>query len=72
LRTSLERGIEIMKALQGRLSGIALPKLILDTPGGFGKVPLQPDYVIARSEGVTRLRTPREVEVNYFDPPESR
>lgn len=70
LRTSLERGIEVMQALQGRLSGIALPKLILDTPGGFGKVPLQSEYVIAKGKGVTRLRTPREVEVDYFDPPE--
>ncbi|UCH30865.1 MAG: KamA family radical SAM protein, partial [Myxococcales bacterium] len=38
LRTPLRRGIELMATLQGRLSGIALPKLIVDTPGGFGKV----------------------------------
>jgi len=67
LRTPLSRGVEIMEALQGRLSGIALPKLILDTPGGFGKVPLGPDYVVARSGSVTRFRTYRGVEVDYVD-----
>src|SRR6185436_676814 len=68
LRTPLETGIEILERLQGRLSGIALPKLIVDTPGGFGKVPVGPDYVVARGEGVTRFRTPRGVEIDYLDP----
>lgn len=68
LRTPLQTGIEILEQLQGRLSGIALPKLIVDTPGGFGKVPVGPDYVVARGEGVTRFRTPRGVEVDYLDP----
>jgi lysine 2,3-aminomutase len=69
LRTPLETGIRLMEALQGRLSGIALPKLIVDTPGGLGKVPVGPDYVISRSDGVTRFRTFRGVEVEYLDPP---
>lgn len=69
LRTPLDTGIRIMEALQGRLSGIALPKLIVDTPGGFGKVPVGPDWVIARAGGTTRFRTPRGVEVEYVDPP---
>ena len=70
LRTPLERGVQIMEQLQGRLSGIALPKLIVDTPGGFGKVPHGPQYVLSRDEqgGVTRFRTPRGVEVDYVDP----
>lgn len=70
LRTPLARGVEIMEQLQGRLSGIALPKLIVDTPGGFGKVPHGPSYVLERDEqaGVTRFRTPRGVEVDYVDP----
>lgn len=69
LRTPLQRGVEILGELQGQLSGIALPKLIVDTPGGFGKVPLAPDYVLAKAPGVTRLLTPRRVEVDYIDPP---
>ena len=70
LRTPLERGVQIMEQLQGRLSGIALPKLIVDTPGGFGKVPHGPDYVLSRDaeSGVTRFRTPRGVAVDYVDP----
>ncbi len=70
LRTPLDRGIEIMRSLQGRVSGIALPKLIVDTPGGMGKVPVGPDFVVARSPGRTRFRTHRSVEVDYIDPPE--
>jgi lysine 2,3-aminomutase len=70
LRTPLETGIRLMEALQGRLSGIALPKLIVDTPGGMGKVPVIPNYVVSRSPGVTRFRTWRGVEVDYVDPPD--
>jgi lysine 2,3-aminomutase len=70
LRTAVSKGIEIMEQLQGRLTGIALPKLIVDTPGGMGKVPVGPDYVVARADGRTVLRTWRGVEVEYVDPPE--
>lgn len=69
LRTPVQTGIDIMEQLQGRLSGIALPKFIIDAPGGFGKVPVGPNYVILRENGVTRLRTPRGIEVDYVDPP---
>jgi lysine 2,3-aminomutase len=69
LRTPLSRGLALMEALQGRLSGIALPKLVVDTPGGMGKVPLTPDAIVHRGEGTTRLRTWRGVEVDYVDPP---
>jgi lysine 2,3-aminomutase len=69
LRTELGVGIRIMEQLQGRLSGIALPKLIVDTPGGLGKVPVGPDYVVSRRPGITRFRTHRGVEVDYVDPP---
>jgi lysine 2,3-aminomutase len=68
LRTPIGRGVELMAALQGRLSGIALPKLICDTPGGRGKVPLGPDYVVARAAGRTTLRTFRGELVDYLDP----
>jgi lysine 2,3-aminomutase len=57
-----------MAELQGRLTGIALPKLVCDTPGGHGKVPLLPDYVVARRPGRTTLRTFRGEEIEYIDP----
>lgn len=69
LRTPIATGIAIMEQLQGRLTGIALPKLIVDTPGGMGKVPVGPDWIVARSPGRTVLRTHRGVEVEYLDPP---
>jgi lysine 2,3-aminomutase len=69
LRTPLARGLALHEQLQGRLTGIALPKLICDTPGGKGKVPLSPDYVVRRDDDVTVLRTFRGEEVTYTDPP---
>jgi lysine 2,3-aminomutase len=69
LRTPLQRGVDLMRELQGRLTGIALPKLICDTPGGRGKVPLSPDYVVHRGPGRTVLRTFRGEDVEYLDPP---
>ena len=73
LRTPLARGIAIMDQLQGRLTGIALPKFICDTPGGKGKVPLLPDYVVDRhTPGQTVLRTFRGETVTYVDPPPPR
>ena len=68
LRTPLRRGIALMERLQGRLSGIALPKFIVDTPGGHGKVEVAPATIVSQSAGVTRLRAPTGVEVEYFDP----
>ncbi|MCB9658208.1 MAG: KamA family radical SAM protein [Sandaracinaceae bacterium] len=69
LRTPLSTGVDIMGALQGRLSGIALPKFIVDTPNGRGKVPVGPETVVARGEGSTTLRTFRGELVDYIDPP---
>ena len=69
LRTPIESGLRLMEDLQGRLSGIALPKLIVDAPGGLGKVPILPDYVVKRLPGRTVLRTFRGTEVEYVDPP---
>ena len=68
LRTPLARGIALMEQLQGNLAGIALPKFIVDTPGGMGKVPVGPDYVVSRAPGRTTLRTHRGVTVEYIDP----
>jgi lysine 2,3-aminomutase len=44
-RTSLERGVEIMRALRGPVSGLAIPHYVVDLPGGKGKVPVGPRYV---------------------------
>lgn len=68
LRTPLKRGLELMQQLQGRVSGIALPKFICDTPGGKGKVHLAPNAVQDMSGGRTTLKTFRGELVDYIDP----
>ena len=44
-RTTVEKGLEIVKALRGWTSGLAVPHFVIDAPGGGGKVPLLPEYV---------------------------
>lgn len=49
-RTPIDTGIEIIRALRGHTSGMAVPHFVVDAPGGGGKVPLVPEYVIGRDE----------------------
>jgi lysine 2,3-aminomutase len=50
LRTSIDEGQSLMRALRGRLSGVAQPTYVLDIPGGAGKVPVGPGYLAARTD----------------------
>lgn len=68
LRTPLETGLRIVARLQGRVSGIAVPRFVVDTPGGLGKVPLSPSNVVEAQGGRTTLRTFRGDLVDYLDP----
>jgi lysine 2,3-aminomutase len=70
-RTPLGTGIEIMDRLRGRVSGIALPTFIVDTPGGHGKVALGPDYVLGRDYRQTTLRAPDGEVVEFAEPAEA-
>lgn len=49
-RTNIQTGIEIIQNLTGKISGYAVPQFVLDAPGGGGKIPLNPEYVISRDE----------------------
>jgi lysine 2,3-aminomutase len=51
LRTSIEQGQELMRALRGRLSGLCQPEYVLDIPGGFGKSPIGPNYLSEDAAG---------------------
>ena len=64
LRTSLTEGQDLMRALRGRLSGLAQPTYVLDIPGGHGKVPVGPGY-LADSDGGTRVTDPYGCEHAY-------
>jgi lysine 2,3-aminomutase len=47
-RTSVAKGLEIVRALRGFTTGYAVPHYVIDAPGGGGKIPLQPEYVVGR------------------------
>jgi lysine 2,3-aminomutase len=53
LRTTLDHGQDLMRALRGRVSGLAQPTYVLDIPGGYGKVPVGPSYLAGGPAGWT-------------------
>jgi len=55
-RTTIEKGLEIIKGLRGWTSGLAVPHFVIDAPGGGGKIPLLPEYVEAIEEDKVILR----------------
>lgn len=71
LRTPLSCGVEILEQLRGHTTGLAVPHLAVDLPGGAGKVTLQPDYVVAREPGATVFRSFRGERVRYPEPAET-
>jgi lysine 2,3-aminomutase len=66
-RTSVATGIQIMEKLRGHTTGYAVPTYVVDTPGGGGKIPLQPDYVVSKGRGKIVLRN---YEGKIFEYPE--
>ncbi len=55
-RTRVSKGIEIMENLRGHTSGLAIPTFVIDAPGGGGKIPILPQYVLSQSEDKIVLR----------------
>jgi lysine 2,3-aminomutase len=55
-RTSVAKGIEIIEYLRGHTSGFAVPTYVIDAPGGGGKIPVGPQYLISMGEGKVILR----------------
>ncbi len=55
-RTSVWRGIEIIEFLRGHTSGLAVPTFVVDAPGGGGKIPLMPNYLVSMSDKKVILR----------------
>jgi lysine 2,3-aminomutase len=68
-RTSIESGLAIMEGLRGHTSGLAIPSYVIDLPGGGGKVPISPNYIIGRSEEGLILRNYEGRTFTYPDPP---
>jgi lysine 2,3-aminomutase len=69
-RTSVQTGIEIMRALRGWTSGLAVPYFVIDAPGGGGKVPILPDYVESMTEDEVVLKNFRGQRYVYQQPRE--
>jgi len=56
LRTSVAKGLEIIENLRGHTTGYAIPQYVIDGPGGGGKIPVNPDYVVAKTPDSIVLR----------------
>jgi lysine 2,3-aminomutase len=67
LRTPIRKGLEIIEGLRGHTTGYAIPQFVIDAPGGGGKIPLNPDYVLNSDEGKTLLRNYEGKEFMYSE-----
>ncbi|MGA2749721.1 MAG: KamA family radical SAM protein [Verrucomicrobiota bacterium] len=68
LRASVRQGLKVMESLRGHTSGYAMPQYVIDAPGGGGKVPVNPDYVLSRNEDRVVIRN---FEGRVFEYPEA-
>ncbi|WHH60361.1 lysine 2,3-aminomutase [Petroclostridium sp. X23] len=69
-RTPVGKGIEIIELLRGHTSGFAVPTYVIDAPGGGGKIPVSPQYLISQSENKVILRNYEGVICAYTEPEE--
>lgn len=67
-RTPVGKGIEIMESLIGHTSGFAVPTYVIDAPGGGGKIPVMPNYLISWSTNKVILRNYEGVITSYQEP----
>jgi lysine 2,3-aminomutase len=67
-RTPVEKGIEIIEGLRGHTTGYAVPHFVVDAPGGGGKIPLLPDYLVGRDGDDLLLRNFERGVYRYTDP----
>ncbi|MFP4497845.1 MAG: KamA family radical SAM protein [Vulcanimicrobiota bacterium] len=67
-RTPVSRGIEIIQGLRGHTSGYAVPQFVIDAPGGGGKIPVNPDYIMGRDGDFLILKNYEKRIFRYYDP----
>ena len=67
-RTPVSKGLEIIESLRGHTSGFAVPTFVVDAPGGGGKTPVMPQYVISQMLGKIILRNFEGVIASYTEP----
>ena len=69
-RTPVAKGLEIIEGLRGHTSGFCVPTYVIDAPGGGGKIPVMPDYLISQSPDHVVLRNFEGVITTYIEPGE--
>lgn len=67
-RTPISKGIEIMEGLRGHTSGFCIPTFVIDAPGGGGKIPVMPNYLISETPGKVAIRNFEGVISTYTEP----
>jgi lysine 2,3-aminomutase len=67
LRASVWRGMEIMEGLRGHTTGLAVPTYVIDAPGGGGKIPVMPNYIVSAAPGRLVLRNYEGMLISYPD-----
>ncbi len=67
-RTPVAKGIEILEALRGHTSGYAVPMYIIDAPGGGGKIPIMPNYLLSQSDHKVIVRNYEGYVTTYEEP----
>jgi lysine 2,3-aminomutase len=67
LRASVRKGLEIIESLRGHTTGYAVPQYVIDAPGGGGKVPINPEYILSRNKDRVVIRN---FEGRIFEYPE--
>ena len=70
LRTPVGAGMEIMERLRGRITGMGIPQLVIDAPGGGGKIPIGPNYLLTWGPQELTLRNYENKVVTYVEPAE--
>src|SRR5438045_9755472 len=69
-RTTVQKGLEIIQALRGWTSGLAVPHFVIDAPGGGGKIPLLPEDVVKMTDKEVGLRKYAARSYGLSQPPE--
>jgi lysine 2,3-aminomutase len=67
-RTPVSVGMNIMEHLRGHTTGYAVPTYVIDAPGGGGKIPASPTYILSQGKGKTELRNYANEKYTYYDP----
>ena len=67
-RTKVETGIEIIRKLTGNISGFAIPRFVIDTPNGGGKIPINPDFVVSLDDEKVVMRNYKGRVYTYPQP----